>query len=328
MALAPFAAVGSYPRDIQRGAKFWAMAYVAIAAIAAWVLGGPLAAALAAVFIGISPFAKDSAGLVLSDAFTAALTVLMLPLLRHQTRSGTRLAGAASGLAALARVTGVISLIALLAALPRRSYKTVLLFALPSLVGLALLQWVMFGSPLTTGYSYWGVSSHLFSVSYLTGGSVVRNGLTVFPDRLNSQLLDWTCPCQAGGPTAGMANLTFYPLLLAGAFWVFSPPLIPLLGLIYAWRRRRTPVGRYTLIVTALYLLIFCFYQFQEGRFMAGPATLLTVLASVWLAELARLLWRRRPHVNAMHAGLPEDPSTPSGWRAHRPQVASPKRPL
>ncbi len=82
MALAPFAAIGSYPRNVQRGAKFWAMMYVLVAVIAAWALGGPLAAILAALFVGVSPFAKDSAGLVLSDAFTATLAVLMLPLLR------------------------------------------------------------------------------------------------------------------------------------------------------------------------------------------------------------------------------------------------------
>lgn len=286
MVLAPFASFGSYPRDIQRGAKFWAMAYVIIATMAAWVLGGPLAGVLAAIFIGVSPFAKDSAGLILSDAFTAGLTVLMLPLLRYQTRSGARLAGVASGLAALARVTGIISLIALFSALPRRSWKTVLLFALPSLVGLALLQWIMFGNPLATGYSYWGVSSHLFSISYLTGGPVIHNGLTIFPDKLNGGILGWKS-------TAGISNLEFYPLLLVGAFWVFSPPFVPLLGLIYAWRQRRTPVGRYTLSVTVLYILVFCLYQFQEGRFLAGPATLLTVLASVWLAELATQQFRR-----------------------------------
>lgn len=292
MALAPFAAVGSYPRDVQRGAKFWAMIYVLVAVAAAWVLGGPLAGALVALFIGVSPFARDAAGLVMSDVFVAALTVLMLPLLRHTTRSGARLAGAATGLAALARVTAAINLIALLFAWPRKSYKSILLFALPPLIGLALLQWVMFGSPLKTGYSYWGVLNHSFALGYSTSNSVVREGPWIFPDRLNGQLLNSVCPCQLGGPQASLPNLTFYPLLLASLFWVFSPPLVPLLGLIYAWRRRRDPIGRYALAVTALSLLVFEFYFYQGTRFMAGPATVLTVLASVWLAELAGQLWR------------------------------------
>lgn len=292
MALAPFAAVGSYPRNVQRGAKFWAMMYVLVAVLAAWTLGGPLAASLAALFIGISPFAKDAAGLVLSDAFTATLAVLMLPLLRYTNRPGARLAGAVSGLSTLARITGGITLIALLASFPRRYFKPALLFALPSLVILALLQWALFGSPLETGYTYWGVASHNFELSYLTGSSV-REGPFIFPDLLDGKLLSGVCPCQLGGPQASMPNLTFYPALLVGLFWVFSPPLIPLLGLVYAWRHRHEAIGRYTLLVTFLSLLVFGVYFYQGTRFMAGPATLLTVLASVWLAELASQLWRR-----------------------------------
>ncbi len=302
MALAPFAAIGSYPRNIQRGAKFWAMMYVLVAAIAAWTLGGSLAAAIAAVFIGVSPFAKDAAGLVLSDAFTATLAVLMLPLLRYTNRTGARLAGAASGFSMLARLTGGINLIALLASLPHRYFKTALLFAVPSLVVLALLQWALFGNPLETGYSYWGVASHNFSLSYLTGSSV-REGPFIFPDLLGGKLLSSVCPCQLGGPQASMPNLTFYPALLTGMFWVFSPPLIPLLGLIYAWRHRRDPIGRYVLLVTFLSLLVFGLYFYQGTRFMAGPATLLTVLASVWLAELVTRLSRRRQHADPVPAG-------------------------
>jgi 4-amino-4-deoxy-L-arabinose transferase-like glycosyltransferase len=295
MALAPFAAIGSYPRDVQRGAKFWAILYVLVAIVAAWVLGGPAAGVLTALFVSVSPFARDAAGLVMSDVFVAGMTIMILPLLgRPATRTGARLAGLATGLATLARLTAGINLIALLAAWPRRFYKPVLLFALPLLIGLALLQWAMFGSPLKTGYSYWGVSGHFFSLSYATSDSVVREGPWIFPDRLNGELLNWVCPCQLGGPQASLPNLTFYPLLLAGLFWVFSPPVVPLLGLVYAWRRRREPVGRYALVVTALSLLVFEFYFYQGTRFMAGPAAVLTVLASVWLAELGGRVWRGR----------------------------------
>jgi hypothetical protein len=236
MALSPFAAVGSYPRDVQRGAKFWTLAYVLVAVIAAWALGGPLAGAIVALLIGFSPFARDSAGLVLSDAFIAVLTVLMLPLLRTTTRSGARLVGAASGFATIVRLTAGVNLIGLLVAMPRRRWKTVVLWAMPSIVGLGLLQWLMFGSPLTTGYTYWGVSSHFFSLAYATSDSVIREGPFIFPDHLNGDLLNVVCPCQVGGPQNSMSNLTFYPALLAGLFWVYSPPLVPLLGLVYAWR--------------------------------------------------------------------------------------------
>jgi 4-amino-4-deoxy-L-arabinose transferase-like glycosyltransferase len=292
MALAPFASFGSYPHDVERGAKLWAMFYVLIAVLAAWVLGGPLAAVLAALLVAISPFAHDAAGLVLSDAFVAALTVLMLPLIRLSNRAGDRLAGAATGLATIARVTAGINLLAMLAAMPRRSYKSLLLFAIPWLVGLGLLQWVMFGSPLTTGYDYWGVSAHFFSLSYITGSSVVREGPFIFPDRLNGDLVSFVCPCQVGGPQASLPNLTFYPLVLTGIFWIFSPPLIPLLGVAYAWRTRRDPVGRYALLLVAANLALFEIYQFQAARFIAGPATVLLVLACVWLAQVCERVWR------------------------------------
>ncbi len=295
MALAPFASVGTYPRDVQRGAKFWALFYVLAVVVAAWVLGGPLAAVLSALFVGFSPFARDSAGLVLSDIFVAALMVAILPLLKPVRRSGARLAGALAGLAAVARITAGVSMIGLLAALPRRFYKPMLVFAVPPLIGLALLQWALFGSPTETGYNYWGVATHVFSLSYIAGDSVVRGGPWIFPDRLNGELLNWTCPCQLGGPQASLPNLTFYPLQLASVFWVFSPPFVPLFGLFYAWRRRREAVGRYALIVTALSLVVFMLYEFQETRFIAGPTTVLTVLASVWLAELTTRLWKRRP---------------------------------
>ena len=302
MALAPFAAIGSYPRNVQRGAKFWAMMYVLVSVIAAWSLGGPFAAIIAAVFIGTSPFAKDAAGLVLSDAFTATMAVLVLPLLRYTNRSGARLAGAASGFSMLARLTGGINLIALLASLPRRYFKPALLFALPSILLLALLQWALFGNPLETGYSYWGVASHNFSLSYLTGHSV-REGPFIFPDLLGGKLLSSICPCQLGGPQASMPNLTFYPALLTGLFWVFSPPLVPLVGLVYAWHHRREAIGRYVLLVTGLSLLVFGVYFYQGTRFMAGPATLLTVLASVWIAELATQLSRRRSRSDPVSVG-------------------------
>jgi len=316
LVLVPFASVGTYPRDVQRGAKFWVLFYVLATLIAAWALGGALAAAIAAGVLAASPFASDAAGLVMSDAFVAGLTVLMLPLLRFMNRSGTRLAGAATGLAMLARITAVVNLVGLLVALPRRSYRSILSFALPSLIGLALLQWLMFGSPLTTGYDYWGVSGDSFSLAHLTQGySLERDGPWIIPDRLDGALLDWTCPCQTGGPQASLPNLTFYPLVLAGIFWVFSPPLLPLLGLWCAWRRRRDPIGRYALTVTVLTLFVYGFYFYQGTRFMAGPATILAVLGCVWLSEALERLGRRvrsSPALVRLAAVHPRAPSPES----------------
>jgi hypothetical protein len=77
-------------------------------------------------------------------------------------------------------------------------------------------------------------------------------------------------------------------------FWMYSPPFIPLLGLLYAWRHRRDAIGRYALLMTALTLALFDVYFYQAARFMAGPATILTVLAGVWLAEVAGKIWGSR----------------------------------
>jgi hypothetical protein len=285
LALAPFAAAGSYPHDVQQGAKFYALAYFAVAVLAAWVLAGPLAGLLAAVLVGASPFAHDAAGFVLSDALVAGLTVLPLALLGAPNRPRARLAGAAAGLALLARLAAAVNLIALIVAWPRRSLRSAVACAVPPVVGLALLQWTLFGSPLRTGYDYWGVADHTFSAAFLTSPSTFRERPQILPDRLDGALLDWVCPCDVGGPQASLPNLTLYPAILAGLFWIFSPPLVPLLGLLYAWRRRHDPVGRYALAVTGLTLLVFWFYVYQAPRFMAGAATVLTVLASVWLAD-------------------------------------------
>jgi 4-amino-4-deoxy-L-arabinose transferase-like glycosyltransferase len=288
LALAPFAAVGSYPQDVERGAAFYAVFYFAAAMLAAWVLGGPLAAMLAGAFVLAAPFAHDSAQLVLSDALVAGLTVLGLPLLATANRRRARLAGAATGLAILARLTAAVNLLALLVAWPRNSLRSLVAFALPALVGLGLLQWALFGSPLKTGYAYWGVAGHTISAAYLTSSDTYREMPFIFPDRLQA-----VCGCGVEGARASLSNLPFYPLVLVGVIWVFSPPLVPLLGLAYAWRRRRQPIGRYALTVTGATLVLFWCYRYQGARFVAGPATVLTVLASVALADGARRAWSR-----------------------------------
>lgn len=289
LALVPFAAVGTFPGDVQTGAKFYVIFYFVATLVAAWALGGPLAAILAAAFVLASPFSRQAAGLVLSDALVAGLTVLLLPLLAHAGRGRARLAGAATGLALLARLTAAINLLALVVAWPGRSVRSVVLFALPAVVGLLILQATLYGSPLRTGYAYWHVAANTFELGYTTSGATLREGSAIFPDRLDGRLVDWVCACRPGRTQAELPNLTFYPLLLAGGFWVFSPPLVPLFGLAYAWRRRREAVARYALAVTGISLVVFDVYFYQATRFMAGPATVLTVLASVWLAELARV---------------------------------------
>jgi hypothetical protein len=295
LALAPFALIGSFPGNVERGARAYVLLYVLAVVIAAWVLGGPVAAAIAAVVVGISPFARDAAHLVMSDVLYAALTVAVLPLIYPRpTRSGNRAAAALAGLAILVRLSGFVNFLALAAATRKSGVKDLALMGIPALFGLAFLQWKIYGSPFRTGYSYWGVDSHNFALSYATSDVIRHEGPFIFPDRLGGHLLAWiACPCPVGGAQAGLSNIVFYPALLAGLFWVFSPPIVPLLGLLYAWRRRREAVGRYALVLVVASLAFYLPYLFQGTRFMAGVGAVLTVLGSVWLAQFGSTRWQR-----------------------------------
>jgi len=139
LALAPFAAVGDYPHDIQFGAKLVAVLYVLGAVAVAWTLGGPIAALLTVGVVTISPFARESAALVLSDALAAALSVLLLLLLRPPTRAGASLAGMLAGLLVTIRLNAVTSLLALLTATKKHMRMRVALLALPAILGLEAL---------------------------------------------------------------------------------------------------------------------------------------------------------------------------------------------
>jgi hypothetical protein len=285
IALAPFAAVsGDYPSNVQRGATFYAALYVLIAAVSAWTLKGPAAAALVAVLVGMSPFAKVEAALIMSDGFAAALTVLFIPLLLHLTPKRISLAGALAGALVAIRLPMLVNLVALLIVLPWALRKRLLLFAAPPLAALGLFNWLTFGSPLRTGYDYWLPGFKTFGLSFALTSPMQGDGPYVVADALGGLLLRWVCPCLDGGPQAAMSNLTFYPSVLLGLFWIFVPPLIPIIGIIYCWERRRAAAVRFTIWLTALSLLLFTFYFYQGARFMAAPATLLAVFASAQLA--------------------------------------------
>jgi 4-amino-4-deoxy-L-arabinose transferase-like glycosyltransferase len=302
LALAPFAAVGDYPDNVQLGAKLVAVLYVLAAVAAAWTLGGPLAALLTAGVVAISPFARDSAALVLSDALAATFSVLLLCLLRPANRTGASLAGMLAGLLITIRLNAFTSLLAVLAATRAHLRLRVVLLALPAILGLVALQWATFGNPLTTGYSYWGLQQHSFAGSYVLQAPPRGDGPWVFGDLLHGRLLHWTCPCVTGGPQASLPNLAFYPFLLLGAFWIFAPPLWTIPGIWYAWRNRREPVGRYALVLLGSTVLLFVFFFFQAARFMAAPATVLLVLSSVtiamWLERARGRLRNRAQHLS------------------------------
>ena len=285
LALAPFAAIGDdYPSNVQRGATFYAALYVLIAVAAAWSLKGPTAGSLAAILIGMSPFAKVEASLIMSDGFAAGMTVLLFLLLQRPTIKRISLAGALAGMLVAIRLPMALNLIALLIVLPWALRKRLLLFSAPPLAALGLFNWLTFGSPFRTGYDYWLPKVKNFGLSFALVSPIQGDGPWIVADVLGGLFLRWVCPCAEGGPQATMSNLSFYPAVLLGLFWIFVPPLLPVIGLLYAWEHRGALSVRFTFWLTALSLLLFTFYFYQGARFMAAPVTLLGVLASAKLA--------------------------------------------
>jgi 4-amino-4-deoxy-L-arabinose transferase-like glycosyltransferase len=304
--LAPFAVVGSYPSNVQLGSKLLVMLYLVVTLVAAWVVAGPLAAAVAVALVGASPFAVRYASLVMSDAFAAALAVGALALIHRASipnPAGTRrLAGAGllAGATILVRLSGVLTAAALLLALWRRdrwrtAWRGWLILAAGAALGVLLVglqQWWSFGNPLMTGYQYWLPEVRSFGLGYALDPHIERDGSGVVADSLDGALWRWACPCPEDDPLLLSYALLFYPSVLLGLFWIFVPPLTTVPGLIEVWRRRREPGPAYALWLTALTVVFHLFYWYVAARFMAAPATLLAIYTGAWVA---RLVERRVP---------------------------------
>jgi hypothetical protein len=293
LALAPFALVGPYPGNVQLGAKLYAMLYLVVTLVAAWVVAGPLAAAVAVALVGSSPFAVRYASLVMSDAFAAALAVGVLPLIYRP--SVPRLAGAGliSGALILARLTGVLTLGALLAAavtgaagrVSRRGLTVIVAGGLLGVALVALQQWWTFGNPLMTGYGYWLPEIRSFGLDYPLDLETRRDGSGVVADSLDGLLLAWACPCREDDPLMSFRAVAFYPLVLFGLFWIFVPPFTTIPGLIEVWRRRHEPGPAYALWLTGLTVVFHLFYFYLAARFLAGPTTVLAVYSGAFVAR-------------------------------------------
>lgn len=296
LALAPFALAGRYPQNVQLGSKSFAILYLVATLVAAWVVGGPLAAAVAVALVGASPFAVRYASLVMSDAFAAALVVLAVPLLHASTGSrfgAARLTGAgliAGGLI-LVRLSGIVTLAAMLVTLAAsRRWRGAVIVGAGALVGIAALafqQWTSFGNPLMTGYAYWLPELRTFGLDFPLSLTSQRDGSGVVADSVDGALLRWTCPCPEDDPLLAFRPVTFYPLVLLGMFWIFTPPLTTIPGLIEVWRRRREPVAAFVIWLTVITVLLHLVYFYHAPRFMAGPATLLAIYSGVAVARWA-----------------------------------------
>ena len=289
IALAPFALVGrEFPGRIPRGAAFYAALYVVAVCLAAWTMGGPAAGALAALAVGISPFARDMARMVMSDAFAAALTMLLIPLLHKPTRNRALWAGLLAGSLVAVRLPMVLNLAALFVALPRSLWSRAILAATIPLAAYAVFNHFTYGGPFTTGYHHWVHVKNL-SLDYVTT-ELMREGPGVTPDALEGwivKLIDrrpsssWSW----GGPQNDFPNYIFYPAVLGGVFWVFTPPFLSLLGLWSYWRNRKRPEARFALVLCGISVLFFCCYFYQGTRFMAAPASVLLAGAVTRIAR-------------------------------------------
>lgn len=296
--LAPFALAGRYPDNVQLGSKLYAMLYLVATLAAGWAIAGPLAGGVAVALVGSSPFAVRYASLVMSDAFAAGLTVLVLALVHRPSTRRMLLAGVLAGALILTRlsslavvpalllcVAGWRSAAALLAPDSLRWRGAIVAGALVGILALGLQQWASFGSPFTTGYQYWLPEIRSFGLDYPLDPEIRRDGSGIVADSLDGVLLRWICPCPEDDPLMAFRAVVFYPLVLLGVFWIFTPPLATIPGLLEVWRRRREPGPAFVLWLTTLTVGFQVFYFYLGARFVAAPATLLAVYSGVAIAR-------------------------------------------
>ena len=284
LALVPFAALGTYPDAVLGAAKWFAAFYVIVVVAAAWSMAGPLAAMIAAGLVGISPFGEQSTVILLADTFGAALTALLVPLLNKPTRLRSAIAGLVAGGAVLVKFSMIVNIAALALATRGQTRRRVLLFTAPALAGLFLYQWLTFGGPLKTGYGYWSPNRERFNLSYAVGWSW-RPPSPAFSDLMHGRVVRGVCPCGDGGPQMALPSFLFYPAVLGGLLWIYSPPLVTIAALFYFWRRWRDPPVTAAIVIIVLTFGLYLGHRYQSERFVASAATLLTVFAAVAMAE-------------------------------------------
>jgi hypothetical protein len=259
--------------------------YVVAAAITAWLIGGPIAAGLAAALVGTAPFAVEAGSLLMSDALVAALTVVVAGLIQ---RGWFRAAALVGGGLVLMRLSGIVAVPSVILAAPASMRWRVAAYTLPGILLLGVFQTATFGSPITTGYDYWLPDLRTFDAGYALQRPMGDPPMLV-GDMFNGRVLEGLCPCpEDGGPLAQLPNVLFYPAVVFGPFWVFAPPVVALLGLAYAAVHWREPAARFTVVLTLITLAMLTFYVFQAARLAAAPAVLGAIYASVAVARATR----------------------------------------
>jgi hypothetical protein len=287
--LAPLTRVLGRLRGAQVGAKVLVGLYVVSVIAAAWLLGGSLAAIIAAVLSRSSPFVGAEAALILSDPLGAMLVLVALIGIIRGSRAWVLVAGAAAGAALDVRVLEIVAIAAAVLAVPGRRRWVVLAGAAPFVILLAYYQWHTFGSPFRTGYSYWLPHLRQFGVAFARG-ALGGSDQTLIPVH-GLSLVSRVCGCS---PLSGrVSNLVFYPAVLSGVLWAYAPPFAGLIALI---RRRGTPAARFSLTVIVVNVTILLVYFYQGARLAAPAASLLLVYSAAEIATYLRSGWRRDRH--------------------------------
>ncbi len=105
----------------------------------------------------------------------------------------------------------------------------------------------------------------------------------------------WTCPCDEFGPMGKASNLVFYPAVVLGLYWIYFPPLFPLLAVPELSRRRGTVAARFAALVVVGNVTMMLPYFYQAARFVAPAAVVVLPYASAAVARLLLLVARYRP---------------------------------
>jgi 4-amino-4-deoxy-L-arabinose transferase-like glycosyltransferase len=301
--LAPFTLVFGRLQGAQVGAKVLVGLYVISVIAAAWLLGGSLAAIIAAVLSRSSPFVGAEAALILSDPLGAMLVLLALIGIIRGSKAWVLVAGAAAGAALDVRILEIVAIPAAVLAVPGRRRWVAVAGAAPFVILLAYYQWHTFGSPFRTGYSYWLPHLRQFGLSFATG-ALGGSDQTLIPVH-GLSLVSSVCGCS---PLRGsVSNLVFYPAVLSGILWAYAPPLTGLIGLVALIRRRGTPPARFALTVIVLNVAVLLVYFYQGARLAAPAASLLLVYSAAELARYLRIGWRRYRHQIQPSASLVGD---------------------
>lgn len=293
--LAPFVKWGgAFPESAQRGSKSIVVLLLLAIWTAAYLIGGPPAALIAALLFAASPFFTTAAGLVMSDALGALLTVVSVALVARPSRLTAAASGFFAGAAVTVRLAALASLVGLALGFERRRLAGLaLVVSVPFLAFLLVFQWTSLGHPLRTGYDYYFPDLQEFDLGYVTRDDPQGDGPWVVDDRLHGRLMEWTCPCPQGGAMSNLANIVFYPAVALGAFWIYTPPFVSLFAAWELLRRRRSAIGRYVALVIASNIVLFAFYFYQAARFLAPVGALLIVFSAVGLAGAGGRAWQR-----------------------------------